>query len=132
MCQTLWDGIWGVSRFTLPYWIIHALDTQIDATAADNHWDYLRRQASLDRQRRLAWRILSGEVQHLPWWARLIPDFVQGLLNQVTEIRNAYPQLLERVNPELLRLFRLPRWPSPGGADRYLVLGICSVYPGAG
>lgn len=98
-----WD-LGGYRDSPLPYWVIHALDTQIDATAADNHWDYLRRQASLDRQRRLAWRILSGEVQHLPWWARLIPDFVQGLLNQVTEIRNAYPQLLERVNPELLRL----------------------------
>lgn len=102
-----WD-LGGYRDSQLPYWIVHALETQIEATAADHHWDYLRRQASLDRQSRLAWRILSGEIAHLPWWARLIPDFVQGLLNQVAEIKNAYPQLLERVNPALLRLLSTP------------------------
>lgn len=102
-----WD-LGGYRDSPLPYWVVHALETQIDATAADNHWDYLRRQAGLDRQRRLAWRILSGEIPHLPWWARLIPDFVQDLLKQVVELRNTYPQLLERVNPALLRLLSTP------------------------
>lgn len=46
--------------------------------------------------------------------------FRSGATNQVTEIRNAYPQLLERVNPELLRLL-LPH------AGRFLgaLIAIC-------
>jgi hypothetical protein len=102
-----WD-LGGYRDSQLPYWVIHALEAQIDTTDADNHWDYLRRQADLDWQGRLAWRILSGEIPRLPWWARLIPDFVQRLMNQVAEIRYAYPQLLDRVNPELTRRMSTP------------------------
>jgi hypothetical protein len=102
-----WD-LGGYRDSHLPYWVIQALEAQIDTTAADHHWDYLCRQSSLDWQGRLAWRILSGDLPRVPWWARLIPDFVPGLANQVAEIRRAYPQLLERVNPELIRLIATP------------------------
>ena len=102
-----WD-LGGYRDSHLPYWVIHALEAQIDTTAADHHWDYLCRQSSSDWQGRLAWRILSGETPHLPWWTRLIPNFVERLMNQVAEIRYAYPQLLDRINPEMIRRSSTP------------------------
>lgn len=92
----------------LPDWTLHALEVQIANTERENYWLILERQYSEGWLNRLKWRLLTQKGTPLPWWARLIPDFVQQLRNQVSELRQQFPLLQERLNPVLLEAIYKP------------------------
>ena len=69
----------------LPDWTLHALEVQIANTERENYWLILERQYSEGWLNRLKWRLLTQKGAALPRWARLMPDFVQQLRNQVSE-----------------------------------------------
>lgn len=94
----------------IPHWVVEAIEQQVALSEAEEHWAYLARQGANDRQAKLAWRLLSGEVKRVPWWAKLIPGFTQQLVNHVATIKYHYPQLLDRLNPELLEYISSPHF----------------------
>ncbi|GKX51572.1 J domain-containing protein [Budvicia aquatica] len=102
---------WEVENYRssqLPLWILNALEEQIATTDQENHWQYLARQYSYGRLEQLKWRLLTDKDAILPWWARLIPDFVLSLGSQVFELKKQYPGLIDRLNPKLLETFSRP------------------------
>ena len=96
---------WELESFhapQLPGWIVEALEAQVATTYAEHHWQTLALQARQGRFARLKWRVLTAEDGALPWWARLVPDLMMQLKQEVMTLRWRYPQLLDRVNPALL------------------------------
>ncbi|UXY09946.1 J domain-containing protein [Kosakonia sp. ML.JS2a] len=104
---------WGLENYRarqLSGQVIEALETQIALSEANDYWAFLSRQGDEDgdRQAKLAWRILSGEIRSLPWWTRLIPGFIQVLTGQLSTIKQYHPQLLARVDPALQQSLATP------------------------
>ncbi len=92
----------------LPRWVIEALEQQVALSEAEEHWSYLTRQAEQDPQAKLTWRLLTGDIKRVPWWAKWIPGFTQQLANHVLTIKYRHPQLMEGLNPELLKYLAMP------------------------
>lgn len=80
-----------------------ALHRQIDMTGANYYWSVLAREYQDSALNRLRLRLLTVEGATLPWWARLVPDFLTSLRDKLRDIRTHYPVLLPRVNPVLLK-----------------------------
>lgn len=92
----------------LPDWMLDALEEQIANTEQENYWQYLARQYADSRLGQLKWRLLAEKGTPLPWWGRLIPDLMQQLFKQVSEVRQQYPALENRLNPLLLEALHKP------------------------
>ena len=108
---------WQVENYRssqLPAQVMHNLEQQIFNTQQEEHWQYLAREYSSSNLGKLKWRLLTDNGAQIPWWSRLIPDFIQQLSAQVREIRQQYPTLEERLNPILLESLYRPglaiRW----------------------
>ena len=103
---------WQIDNYRssqLPDWLIHALDVQIANTEQENYWLILSRQYDGGMLAQLKWRLLTEKGAGIPWWAWLVPDFIQQLRNQVIEVRQRFPLLQERLNPALLEAVDKPR-----------------------
>lgn len=92
----------------LPDWLVDALEQQIAVTDQENYWQYLARQYGGSRYGQLKWRLLAEKGTEISGWVRLLPDLFSQLAKQVREIRQQYPALQERLNPELLEALQKP------------------------
>lgn len=102
---------WGVDNYRASHLtprLLQAFEEQIVLTEQDNYWQFLARQYGGSRLGQLKWRLLSEKGATVSWWARLIPDFLQGLAKQVGELRGRFPGLISRLNPELLTILSRP------------------------
>lgn len=96
---------WQIDRYhsyQLPDETIFALEEQITHSEQENYWQALAVRYAGSRLAQLKWRLLAEKGTEVPWWARLIPDLLQQLVKQASEIRQHYPTLQERLNPRLL------------------------------
>lgn len=103
---------WQVERYhssILPDWARSTLEAQITHTETENYWQFLEKQHSDSRLGRLKWRMLAEKGTPIPWWGRVIPDFLLQLVRLVSEILQQYPALQERLNPVLLNEYYKPR-----------------------
>ncbi|PKE28577.1 hypothetical protein CWS43_21345 [Rahnella sp. AA] len=82
---------------------LYALQAQIEKTGANYYWSVMARNGQLSVLDRLRFRLLTVEGTTLPWWAKLMPDFIKSLNEKVSEIRAYYPSLLPRINSRLLK-----------------------------
>lgn len=92
----------------LPGWLVHNLEQQIAITNQEHYWQYLARQYGGSRYGQLKWRLLTEKEAKISWWMRLIPDLLSQLAKQVMELRQQFPELLERLNPSLLEALQKP------------------------
>ncbi|WP_439292021.1 MULTISPECIES: hypothetical protein [Rahnella] len=88
----------GISPYRLA-----ALQHQVEMTGANYYWSHMEREYQNSALNRLRLRLLTVEGATLPWWARLVPDFMTSLHDKLRDIRTYYPALLPRLNSVLLK-----------------------------
>ncbi|WP_241593295.1 J domain-containing protein [Rosenbergiella epipactidis] len=96
---------WQINSYhssQLPAYLLSALEEQVAKTEQENYWQSLTQQYSGSRLGQLKWRLLTEKNTSIPWWCRLIPDFLSQLIKQVSEISQQFPTLQGRLNPLLL------------------------------
>lgn len=81
---------------------LQALQAQIEMTGANHYWSVMMREYQGSALNRLRLRLLTVEGATVPWWAKLVPDFMSSLSQKLREIRMHYPALLPRLNSVLL------------------------------
>ncbi|MFD3246564.1 hypothetical protein [Rahnella aquatilis] len=88
----------GISAYRLA-----ALQRQVEMTDAKRYWSVMVREYQDCALNRLRLRLLTVEGATVPWWAKLVPDFMTSLSNKLREIRMYHPALLPYLNSVLLK-----------------------------
>ena len=88
----------GISPYRLA-----ALQRQVEMTGAKRYWSVMVRAYQDSTLNRLRLRLLTVEGATVPWWAKLVPDFMTSLSNKLREIRMYHPALLPYLNSVLLK-----------------------------
>ncbi|MBU9810264.1 hypothetical protein J1785_11030 [Rahnella sp. SL6] len=82
---------------------LQALQAQIEHTGANYYASVMAREYQGSALNRLRLRLLTEEGAVVPWWAKLVPDFMLSLHDKLREIRAYYPALLPGINSVLLK-----------------------------
>ncbi len=94
---------WGLEGYdngnVLPDWLVWQLDSATRQTEVEANWQALLRSAGDSWRKRRMVALIAGSDEKMPFWARLIPNFLSDMNNLVAGLCDRYPELTERINP---------------------------------
>lgn len=87
----------------LPESVVWQLQQATRQTHVEQGWQTLLDSAAGGWRQRQIVALMTGKAEKIPLWVKLVPNLLSELNQQVVQLCQLYPELAERINPQVRR-----------------------------